>query len=238
MIIKIEFILFRKDNKSEEVPEETNDDEGIEDDLYQNEELEEFNNEGEDNENEPENYEVQEEDLDLEKFLFRYTHPHVLKCFILMLGEYTKNSDFLNRCCMSMFERIAYECHATPCLYQLSLFNLINVMYKDPLSRCTMDILDTSQKKSIDDIYASTYSTEDMFAFFRQLVKKFMEQAKSNDKLFLEVLFFKEKKVIYSLGEDNGGYEALKDLDKKQKKVAWTQEEQDELKRLYEKITR
>lgn len=138
---------------------------------------------------------------------------------------------------MNMFERIAYECHATPCLYQLSLFNLVNIMYKDPLSRCTMDILDTtSQKKSIDDIYASTYSTEDMFAFFRQLISKFFQQAKTNDKLFLELLFFKEKKILFSLGEDGGGYEALGKEETKKRKVAWTQEEQDELKSFYEKF--
>lgn len=220
----------------EQEQEAQNNDEGIEDDLF-NDENGEHNEELEGNESETVNYEEQEESLDFEKFLFRYTHPHVIKCMILMLGEYAKNSDFLNRCCMNMFERIAYECHSTPCLYQLSLFNLINVMYKDPLSRCTMDICDSkSQKKSIDDLYASTYSAEDMFAFFRQLIAKFFEQAKTNDKLFLELLFFKDKKVLFSLGEDSGGYEALKNDETKKKKVSWTQEEQDELKDLYAKF--
>jgi len=161
-----------------------NQDEGIEDDLdneekVYDEEMGVQNDEDDEDAQGANNYETQEENLDFEKFLFRYTHPHVLKCFIMMLGEYSKNSDFLNRCCMSMFERIAYECNATPCLYQLSLFNLINTMYKDPLSRCIMDIVDpSSQKTSIDNLYASVYSTEDMFAFFRQLMSKFFEQAK------------------------------------------------------------
>lgn len=90
---------------------------------------------------------VEEENLDFERFLFRYTHPQVLKSYILMLGEYAKNSDFLNRCCMSMFERIAYECKAPQCLYQLSLFSLINRIYKDPLSRCIMSITDNASHK-------------------------------------------------------------------------------------------
>ena len=95
-----------------------------------------------------------------------------------------------------------------------------------------MDIVDSSsQKTSIDNLYASVYSTEDMFAFFRQLMGKFFEQAKKNDKLFLELLFFKEKKTIFCLGEESGGYEMLKtDENNSKKKVAWTQEEQDELK--------
>ena len=65
---------------------------------------------GEEEEEEGGGFVVEEENLDFERFLFRYTHPQVLKSYILMLGEYAKNSDFLNRCCMSMFERIAYEC--------------------------------------------------------------------------------------------------------------------------------
>ena len=179
-------------------------------------------------------YLVEEENLDFEKFVFRYTHPFILKCFIMMLGEYAKNSDFLNRCCMNMFERIAYDCHAFQCLYQLSLFSLINRMYKDPTARSIMNIMDSASQRRIDSLYASTYSSEDMFAFFRQLIGKFVEQSKKNDKIFLELLFFKEKKMIHCLGEETEGYAALMNNETKSKKVAWTQEEQDELKRLFE----
>ena len=159
-----------------------------------------------------------------------------------MLREYAKNSDFLNRCCMGMFERIAYDCHAPQCLYQLSLFDLINKIHKDPLSRCIMNILDDksiTQKRSIDDLYASNYSAEDMLAFFRQLIKKFFIQAKTNTKLFLEVLFFKDKRIVYELGEESNGYQPLDSGSNKngtKRKIAWTQEEEDELKSLFEKF--
>ena len=81
--------------------ENKNDDEGIEDYLFNNEELEEYNDVmggeesdgGGNNNNNDDSINYEEESLDFEKFLYRYTHPHVLKCFILMLGEYTKNSD-------------------------------------------------------------------------------------------------------------------------------------------------
>lgn len=176
-------------------PKSKENDEGIEDDYddeskaNENEELEadrelarlnpEYADEEKDDNEETEDFIVEEENLDFEKFLFRYTHPHVLKSYILMMSEYSKNSDFLNRCCMNMFERIAYECHAPQCLYQLSLFNLINNIYKDPLSRCTMNILDNTQQRSIDNIYASSYSTEDMFAFFDTCSESFLnKQAK------------------------------------------------------------
>ena len=196
---------------------------------------EEFGDEEENENDENEaGYVLEEESLDFEKFLFRYTHPHILKCFILMLGEYTKNSDFVNRCCMSVFERIAYDCHAPQYLYQLSLFKLINCLYKDPLSRCIMNIMDTKHANSaMAQIYGSTYSSEDMFAFFRQLMSKFFEQAQANPKLYIEVLFFKDKKIISELGEDSGGYQPAEF--KASKKVTWTEKEQDELKELFER---
>jgi hypothetical protein len=222
--------------EKEEQPE--NKDEGIEDDDLFNDENKESNEYEEEENEEEEKYVQEEENLDIEKFLFRYTHPHILKCYILMLSEYAKNSDFLNRCCMGMFEKIAYDCHSIQCLYQLSLFNLINTIYKDPMSRCIMNILGSNtQKRSIDDLYASSYSTEDMFAFFRQLIEKFFEQAKKNNKLFLEILFFKEKKTLYCLGEESTGYDPMFEPSNngKKKRIAWTQDEQDELKDLFDK---
>jgi hypothetical protein len=216
--------------------DEIEDDEGLGED---NMEAEFGEQEDEEEEDEKESgYVVEEESLDFEKFLFRYTHPHILRCYIMMLGEYTKNSDFVNRCCMNMFERIAYECHAPQCLYQLSLFHLINKLYKDPMSRCMMNIMDDRKyaNSATSQIYSSTYSSEDMFAFFRQLMGKFFEQAKKNPKLFLEVLFFKDKKIVYELGEDSNGYEPLEFKASGGKRaVAWTPEEEEELKGLFEK---
>jgi hypothetical protein len=218
---------------------ENNEDEGLgeeDEDMKMNEE---FGEEAEDEDEEGTGFVVEEENLDFDKFLYRYTHPHILSCFILMLGEYTKNSDFVNRCCMSMFERIAYECHAPQCLYQLSLFNLINKLFKDPMSRCMMNIMDDRRHAStaMSQIYASTYSSEDMFVFFRKLISKFFEQAHKNPKLYLEVLFFKDKRILHELGEDSNGYEVTHEAaSTSKKKVAWTQEEQDELKDLFERL--
>ena len=66
-----------------------------------------------------------------------------------------------------------------------------------------MNILGSNtQKRSIDDLYASSYSTEDMFTFFRQLIEKFFEQAK---KIINFLLFFKEKKTLYFLDEESPG---------------------------------
>lgn len=183
-------------------------------------------------------YIVEEENLDFERFLFRYTQPTVIKGFILALSEYHSNSDFLNRCCMNMFERISYECHAPQCLYQLSLFNLINKIYKDPLSRCMMDIADPNKVGSNQNdllFGCSSYTVEDMFSFFRQLLKKFFEQTTKNPKLFLEVLFFKDKKIITELAEDSEGYTNI-NVNNSKKASLWTDDEELELKQLYERF--
>jgi hypothetical protein len=233
-----------KENEEEqmardEAKSDEDDDEGLGEDNLDADMNEEFGDEADDEEYEKGGgYVVEEENLDFEKFLFRYTHPQILRCYILMLGEYTKNSDFVNRCCMSMFERIAYECHAPQCLYQLSLFHLINTLYKDPMSRCMMNIMDDRRhatNTATSQVYSSTYSSEDMFAFFRKLMAKFFEQSRLNSKLFLELLFFKDKKIVYELGEESNGYEPLEFKASGKKVVAWTPEQEEELKQLFEK---
>ena len=228
--------------KREEINDEAKD-EGLGDDeeMFCDEKDEFDNEEFGDQEETSTGFVVEEENFDFENFLFRYSHPKILKSFFLMLGEYEKNSDFLNRCCMSFLERIAYQCQTPQCLYQLSFFNLINKIYKDPMSRCCMNIIQkNTQKKSIDDLYDSTYSTEDMFAFFRKILSKFFEQTTKNPLMFLEILFFKDKKVLYELGEEYSGYKNLNTeaANGKNRKIAWTQEEQDELKELFEKYKR
>lgn len=78
-----------------------------------------------------------------------------------------------------------------------------------------------------------------MFVFFRSLLKSFFAQTLKNPKLYMEVLFFKDKKVVLELGEDSEGYRPYETKsDKKKKRVAWPEEEQDELKKLFEKFKR
>ncbi len=138
-----------------------------------------------------------------------------------------------------MFERIAYDCHAPQCLYQLSLFHLMNKLYKDPMSRCMMNIMDNNKYAS-SQIYASTYTSEDMFVFFRQLIGKFFEQAQANNILYTEILFFKDKKILMALGEENTNYkeayETVQSTNGNKRKIAWTEEENEELKTLFDKF--
>ena len=55
-----------------------------------------------------------------------------------------------------------------------------------------------------------------MLSFFRSLLRSFFDQVEKNPKLYLEVLFFKDKKIIFELGEDSAGYQPPKE--KKEKK--------------------
>lgn len=61
------------------------------------------------------------------------------------------------------------------------------------------------------------------FAIF--IMRKFTDVAKKNNKIFMELLFWKDLKTAYEIEE---GY------DKNQSTIDWTEEQEDELHRLHE----
>lgn len=67
------------------------------------------------------------------------------------------------------------------------------------------------------------------FAIF--ILRKFTDVAKKNDKVFVELLFWKDLKVAYEIEE---GYGA----DENKKTANWSEEQEDELHRLHEEYIR
>lgn len=67
------------------------------------------------------------------------------------------------------------------------------------------------------------------FAIF--IIRKFTDVAKKNNKVFMELLFWKDLKVAYEIEE---GYGA----DQNKKTFNWTEEQEDELHRLHEEYNR
>jgi len=62
-------------------------------------------------------------------------------------------------------------------------------------------------------------------------MRKFTDIAKKNNKVFIELLFWKELKTAYEIEE---GYDA----DHKKATANWTEEQEDELQRLHEEYVR
>lgn len=62
-------------------------------------------------------------------------------------------------------------------------------------------------------------------------MRKFTEVAKKNNKVFMELLFWKDLKVAFEIEE---GYDA----DQNNKTVNWNEEQEDELHRLHEEYAR
>lgn len=62
-------------------------------------------------------------------------------------------------------------------------------------------------------------------------MRKFTEVAKKNNKVFIELMFWKDLKTAYEIEE---GYDA----NLNQKTINWTDEQEDELHRLHEEYTR
>lgn len=60
-------------------------------------------------------------------------------------------------------------------------------------------------------------------------MRKFTEVASKNNKVFIELLFWKDLKVAYEIEE---GYNA------EENKVTWTEEQEDELHRLHNEYLR
>lgn len=178
-------------------------------------EKEETQNDDEDEMNDESSYMVKEERLDYLKFLSRYAHPHVVRCHVCVLKDYQKNSDYVTMCCLNMFKRICNDCQLHEYLYQLNLFYLINKMYKDPL------------KNYLNEIDSS--SSQKMFEFFQELLKKFFDAQQENAKMVLELLHFKNSRYMSEM--INGPKE--KSLVKAK---CWTTEEDEELKNLFDAL--
>lgn len=62
-------------------------------------------------------------------------------------------------------------------------------------------------------------------------MRKFTDIAKKNNKVFIELLFWKDLKTAYEIEE---GYDA----DHKKITANWTEEQEDELQRLHEEYVR
>jgi timeless len=167
-----------------------------------------------------EGYAFKEEHMDFVKFFARYTHSRIIKSYVYVLTDYSLNTDHQNNCCLKFFDRIVNQCDLPQYLYQLNLFNLIDKMHKDPLRKC------------LELNVTNVQSNETIFEFFRKLLARFFADLKTNPKLVLDLIFLKDKKLVYELNEGYGTA-TTKSTDKVKKATVWTDVDDAELKLLY-----
>ncbi|CAL8339436.1 unnamed protein product [Merluccius merluccius] len=156
-------------------------------------------------EEELESVQVSETDFNFLDFIKRFANPAIIHPYLLLLKTYSQNSPHTNHCIARMLHRLAVDLKMDALLYQLSVFSVFNRILSDPA--------------------AAAYKELGTFAKF--VVNRFLVVAARNDKAYIELLFWKNVGAVVEMTE---GYDKNRGGSKK---VAWTEEEEEELRTLY-----
>lgn len=155
-------------------------------------------------EEEYEPVQVSETEFNFLDFIKRFANPNIVRPYLLLLKSYSKNTPHTNHCIARMLHRVAVDLKMDALLYQLSVFHLFNKILSDPA--------------------AAAY--KELVTFAKYVLNHFFSVAAQNNKAYVELLFWKNVGAVREMTE---GYS--KDGDGK--KPAWTEEEEEELRRLY-----
>ncbi|XP_022644704.1 protein timeless homolog isoform X2 [Varroa destructor] len=148
-------------------------------------------------------------DFDFEDFLKRFANPKVIKVYGLLLSHYSANSTEVNKVCVKMLHRIAFDLKMSAMLFQAHIFVVFDKILED-----------YSIIPEVNDL-------KELARFAKYIVQQFVEVAKINDLALVELLFWKTSVEAYQV---QYGYNETE----KPKTRPWTEEEELELKRLYE----
>ncbi|XP_072349738.1 protein timeless homolog [Scyliorhinus torazame] len=171
------------------------------------EETDEFRDE-EIEEEETESVRVRESEFNFLDYLKRFANAGVVKPYILLLKDYRQNSTHTNHCIIKMLHRLAYNLKMDTLLYQLSVFHLFSHILEDPA--------------------ASSY--QELVKFCKYVLSRFFTLAASNNKAYVELLFWKNIATIREMTE---GYRTDDESGESKKGPTWSSEEEEELETLY-----
>uniref|UniRef100_A0A669E589 Timeless circadian clock n=1 Tax=Oreochromis niloticus TaxID=8128 RepID=A0A669E589_ORENI len=155
-------------------------------------------------EEELESVQVSETEFKFLDFIKRFATPGIVRPYLLLLKSYSKNTPHTNHCIARMLHRLAVDLKMDALLFQLSVFHIFNKILNDPA--------------------AAAY--QELVTLGKYLVKRFVSLAAQNNKAYVELLFWKNVGAVREMTE---GY-----TKEEEKRPAWTEEEEEELRRLYE----
>ncbi|CAB3239308.1 unnamed protein product [Arctia plantaginis] len=168
------------------------------------------NSEEDDDEEEEEerrNTSIVETDFDFQDFVNRFCSAKVVSACVTLLEQYDKNLPHTNHSIIKMLHRIAWDCKRPSMMFQASLFLIF---------------------QRILDNRISQFKELEKFAIF--ILRKFTEVAAKNPKVFIELLFWTNMKDAADI---EYGYDLYTDHRDKPGKGMWTEEQEEELRRLY-----
>uniref|UniRef100_A0A8P4G0B4 Timeless circadian clock n=1 Tax=Dicentrarchus labrax TaxID=13489 RepID=A0A8P4G0B4_DICLA len=146
-----------------------------------------------------------EDDFNFLDFIKKFASPNIMRPYLLLLRSYSKNTPHTNHCIARMLHRVAVDLKMDALLFQLSVFNLFNKILSDPA--------------------AAAY--KELVTFAKYVLNHFFSLAAQNDKAYVELLFWKNVGAAREMTE---GYSK----EGEGKKPTWTEEEEEELRKLYE----
>lgn len=156
-------------------------------------------------------YDTVDENFNFKDYVARFANANVVRAYTLLLGNFQHNSAETNHALAKMLHRIGFDMGLIGMLFQARLFRVFQKIVNDPAAK-------TSHFKEI-------------VSLAHHVVRKFVEVAQTNDKVFVELFFLKNVKEAFEIVE---GYGATRDSVKG--KVAWSEELEEELRYLFERF--
>ncbi|XP_046963189.1 protein timeless homolog [Vanessa cardui] len=199
-----------------------NTDLGVEVDTTINEEEVQENSEYEDDgEEEERSTSVVETDFDFQDYVLRFCHPRVVSACAGVLaraaggagvgggagGRAGGGAGRAAHCALKLLHRVAWDCARPAMLFQASLFLVFQRALHNP---------------------APHLKELEKFAIF--ILRKFAEIASKSNKVFIELLFWKNSKDSVEIEH---GYDLYHDQRDKPGRALWTEEQEEELRSLY-----
>ncbi|XP_075971735.1 circadian regulator timeout isoform X2 [Anticarsia gemmatalis] len=176
------------------------------DDVEETQENSEYEDDEEDEE-ERRQMAIVETDFDFQDFVIRFCSPKVVSACVTLLERYDKNLPYTNHCIAKMLHRIAWDCKRPSMMFQASLFLIFQKILDDRMPQ---------------------FKELEKFAIF--VLRKFTEVAAKNPKVFIELLFWTNMKDSADIEH---GYDLYTDNRDKPGKGIWSEEQEEELRRLY-----
>ncbi|XP_037090859.1 uncharacterized protein LOC119111135 [Pollicipes pollicipes] len=157
--------------------------------------------------------EDREQEFDFKEFIKRFMTAKVLEPYCWLLRYFDTNTPEANHCVLKMLHRVAWDHHMSAMLFQASLFR-------------------TFQRMMDDVRHSRNPALKELIRFAKFVLRKFFAVAATNKKVFMEILFWKSPREAY---EVEHGYDTYQETSKASK-VSWSEEEEDELTRVYEEL--
>lgn len=141
------------------------------------------------NENEDESTSrTQERQLNFIDFFRKFCVPRAVIPYVMLLKDFDKNSSHTNHAAVKFLYRIAFDCDLYGMLFQASLFRIFQRIFKQPIT--------------------DEWSKE-LYQFAKHLFRKFVELYPTNNKILIELLFWKTSREGKALEEGYGNEDAV-----------------------------